>query len=101
VVPNVLGSSSFLASLERHLDHLAPWSVYGAFLGHPVTILGFGELGCVLLGDDGLVQDSVDLSNPRGIGQAHCSSSYDCCFLSTIVFLHRLMTLGSFFKLVF
>jgi hypothetical protein len=68
VVPDVLSSCSFLASPELHLNNLPPWSFYGTFLCHPVTYLGFGGLGCVLLGDDSLVQDSADFSDPRGIG---------------------------------
>jgi hypothetical protein len=46
------------------LDNLAPWSFYGTFLGHPETVLRFGRLNCILLGDDGLVRDYADFSNP-------------------------------------
>jgi len=88
MVPDVLNSFSLLASPERHLADFAP-----------ETNLGFGGLGCVLLGDNGLVQDSADFSDPQGIGQAYCSLSCDCYFPSTFVFLPRLMASGSFFKL--
>jgi hypothetical protein len=44
VVPVVLGSCSFLASPERHLDNDLAGSFYGAFLRHPETNLSFGGL---------------------------------------------------------
>jgi hypothetical protein len=99
--PEVLGSCTFLFSAERHLDDLAHTPFYDAFLGHPETDLGFGGLGCILLGDDELIGDSVDFSDPQGIGQAYRSPCYDCYFSSSFVFLPRLMALGSFFKIVF
>jgi hypothetical protein len=98
VVPYVLGSCSFLTPPERNLNDLAPLSFYGAFLGHPETDLCFG---CVLIRDDGLVQDFVDFFDPQGIGLAYRSPSFDCYFLPSIVFLLRLMALGSSFKIVF
>jgi hypothetical protein len=101
VVLDVLGSSSFLATPERNLDDLAPLSFNRVFLGHHKTNLGFGGLGIVLLEDDGLVCDSADFSDPRGIGQSYHSPSYDCYFPSSYVFLPRLMAFGNFFKLVF
>jgi hypothetical protein len=64
VVHDVLGSCSFLVSLERHLNDLAPRSFNGAFFGHIKTDLGFGGLRIVLLKDDGLVRDSANFSDP-------------------------------------
>jgi len=68
MVPDVLGSSSFLASPELHLDDDLAGSFYGSFLSHPETNLGFGGLSCILLGDNGLLRDFADFSYPREIG---------------------------------
>jgi hypothetical protein len=70
VVPDLLGSCSFLATPERHLNDLAPRSFNGAFLSYIKTDLGFGGLGIVLLEDYVLVRDSTNFSDPRGIGQS-------------------------------
>jgi hypothetical protein len=91
----------FLATPECNLDDLAPESFNDAFLNHHDTDLGFGGLRIVLLDDDGLVWDSDDFPDPWGIKQSYPSSSYDCYFPSSYVFLPRLMAFGSFFKLVF
>ncbi len=101
MVLDVLGSWSFLANPENHLYDLATRSLNNAFLGHIKTDLGFGGLGIVLLEDDGLVRDSANFSDPRGIRQSYCSTSYNCYFPSSYVFLSRLMAFESFFKLVF
>jgi hypothetical protein len=100
VVPYALGSCSFPASSKHHLNNLALWSFYSAFLGHLETGLHFGGLDCILLVDDGFVQDSADFFDPRGIRQDYRSSGYDCYFPS-FVFFPRLMALGSYHKLVF
>jgi hypothetical protein len=44
LVPDVLGSCSFLASPEHHLDNDLAGLFYGASFGHPKTDLGFGGL---------------------------------------------------------
>jgi hypothetical protein len=49
MVPVVLGSCSFLASPERHLNNDLARSFYVAFLRHPETDLGFGGLVVLFL----------------------------------------------------
>jgi hypothetical protein len=50
MVPNMLGSYSFLVSFEHHLDNDLAMSFCGAFLRHPETDLGFGGLVAFLSG---------------------------------------------------
>jgi len=73
MVPDMLGSYSFLSSLEHHPDDLAPWLYHGTFPSHLEDYLDSGWLGCVLLGDGYCSRDSLYSSNLRGTREAYRS----------------------------